>query len=125
MEGRTIELADFLEKRAGDNLRSVIHYDEGDYSIVYSRDDVWENYSEDGIESVVTELQMENIERAHQENLYVHGGLNCSIRCFENGVEFHFPHSAQAGAAVAMDPQTVEELYSFIGDCLTVIGSSR
>lgn len=125
MKGRTIELADFLEKRAGAYLRSVIHYDEEDYSIVYSRDDVWENYSENEIESVVTELQMENLETAHQEGLYVHGGLNCSIRCFDNGVEMHFPHSEHAGAAVAMDPQTAEELYSFIGDCLTVIRSSR
>lgn len=123
-KGRTIELAEYLENRIGDRLRSVIHYDEGDYSIVLARDDVAERYSVEGIESVVSELLFENFETAHQEGLYVHGDLNCSIRCFERGVEMHFPHSENAGSAVALDPQVTEDLYSFVGDCLTVIGSS-
>jgi len=117
----TRRLADHLQKRAGEYLRSVIHYDVDDYTIVYMREDVEAQYSEEDIDDVVNQLFSENFFTGKQEELYVHGNLQCTIHCFSHGVEMHFPMLDPQGAAVSLDPQATEELYSFVGDCLTLI----
>lgn len=117
----SLRLADHLQNRAGDRLRSVIRYDRDDYEILYIREDVEEQYTEEEIDEVVNELFSENFFRSKQEELYEHGLLNCTVRCFSHGVEMHFPHDDPAGTAVALEPQALEDFYSFIGDCMTVI----
>lgn len=122
---KAVELSGFLEHKVDDYLRSVIHYEDYDYSVVYIRDDVAEQYSEGEVEDIAKELFWDSFSTPHQESLYPHGGLQCTIRCIESAVKMYFPHSERAGTAVAMEAQAAEELYSFVGDCLTVIGSEE
>lgn len=120
--GSTQDLADFLQRKADDYLRSVIHYEGETYNIVFLRDDVKSGYSDEDVEEIVEELFWEGYSTPLQESVYPHGELNCTIRCFENVVGMHFPHDDTAGTAVSMDAQAARDLYSFVGDCLTVIG---
>lgn len=117
----TVRLSGFLERNIEDDLRSVVHYTSDDHEIVFVRDDIEGAYSPKEIESMVDNLRIENLDRHQQEDIYVHGELNCSIRCFERGVVMHFPHRKTEGTVVGLDPQVTEDLYSFIGDCLTFI----
>lgn len=115
------DLVEYLEDRAGDYLRSVVHYEEADYEVLYLRDDVAEQYTEEKIEKVIQELKFEAMESNFQEQLYVHGGLGCTLRVFEKAVELHFPYDGYEGAAVALDPEAAQQLHSFVNDCLEQI----
>jgi len=112
------DLVTFLRDRAGDYLRSVVYYDRDSFELLYLRDDVEDEYTGGEIERVVDDLRLESFGAAQQEDLYVHGALGCTVRCFEEGVELHFPHEDFTGTAVALEPGAIADLHSFVGDCL-------
>ncbi|WP_458206402.1 DUF7522 family protein [Haladaptatus sp. NG-SE-30] len=116
------ELVTFLREHVGDHLRSVLYYDDDVSDLLYVRDDVADAYNENGRTNVIQDMRLEAIEKAHQEDLYVHGSLNCTIRCFEDAVEMHFVHGERSGTAVALDGEVFAVQNSFIGRCLEVMG---
>lgn len=118
----TVKLTEFLKRNAGEYLRSVLHYDGDDVEVEFVRDDVRDEYSGEDARAVVQELQNSNARVADLEDLYVHGELRCTLTVFRSGVEIHFPHADGAGTAVALDSQAFEDIYSFVGDCMTVLG---
>jgi hypothetical protein len=67
-------------------------------------------------------MRLEAIEKSHQEDLYVHGSLNCTIRCFEDAVEMHFVHGERFSTAVALDGEVFAVQNTFVGRCLEVMG---
>src|SRR6056297_1653070 len=96
-------LTEFLRERVGDHLRSVIYYDDDGGEVLYVRDDVADQYTDDDIDQVVRDVRLEAVEKPHQESLYEHGPLNCTVRSFDDAVEMHFPHDETSGTAVALD----------------------
>lgn len=113
-------LASFLRRSADQYLRCVLYYEGQEYSIIYMRDDL-EGEPPEAADNLTWELQ-EMSQRGEDDNdPYGFGGLRCTIRCFGEVVEMHFPFDDDRGASVTLDPQATEELYSFVGDCLTVI----
>ncbi len=66
-------------------------------------------------------MRLEAIERAHQEDLYIHGSLNCTIRCFEDAIEMHFTHGELCGTAVALDGEAFAVQNTFVGTCLDIM----
>lgn len=117
------ELVAFLRERVGDHLRSVLFYDADDGELVYVRDDVREQYSDDQMADVVRDVRLEAIEKLHQEDLYVHGGLDCTVRCFEDAVEMHFVHDETRGTAVALDGEVFAAHNTFVGACRDIVES--
>lgn len=115
--------ARFVLDRAGDAVRSVVQYDAEASEVLFLRDDVAENYSALGVETVVTSLRREGERSGRQEHVYAHGELNCIVRAFDGGLEMHFPYGDSEGVAVALEPQAAEHLYSFVDDCLDHVGS--
>lgn len=111
-------LAGFLRERVGDHLRSVVHYTAGDHEVVYARDDVLAQYSREEVAAVVDELGIESAERPIKEGLYVHGDLDCTIRCFQRGIEMHFIVEDGEGVAVSLDPEAFVAQGTFVGRCL-------
>lgn len=114
------DLASFLQDRVGDNLRSVAHYDADSYDVVYLRDDVADQYSETDHDRVSREARLESVDREHQEDLYVHGRLECTVRAFENAVEMHFPVDDASGVTVALDAEALTAHRTFVGRCLEI-----
>ena len=111
-------LTEFLRNRVGDHLRSVIYYDDDGGEVLYVRDDVADQYTDDDIDQVVRDVRLEAVEKPHQESLYEHGPLNCTVRSFEDAVEMHFPHDETSGTAVALDGEVFAIHNTFIGQCL-------
>ncbi|WP_137286945.1 hypothetical protein [Halorussus salinisoli] len=111
-------LTEFLQDRVGDHLRSVIFYDDDGGEVRYVRDDVADQYTDDDIEQVVRDVRLEAVEKPHQENLYEHGPLDCTVRSFDDAVEMHFPHDETSGTAVALDGEVFAIHDTFIGQCI-------
>lgn len=114
-------LVEFLQRRAGTHLRSVIHYTPDAHTVLYLRDDVSGTYTEEEIEHVVEDLRWESITAERQEDLYVHGALGCTLRCFEKAVEIHFSYDDLEGTAVALDAAAATQLNTFVKECLRQI----
>ncbi|WP_135830386.1 DUF7522 family protein [Halorussus halobius] len=111
-------LTEFLRERVGDHLRSVVRYDEDGAELVYVRDDVAERYSTAATERVFQDVRLEGMGKPHQEGLYDHGSLNCTVRSFDDAVEMHFPHDETTGVAVSLDGEVFAINNTFIGECL-------
>jgi hypothetical protein len=111
-------LTEFLRDHVGNHLRSVIYYDEDGGEVLYVRDDVADQYTDDDVEQVVRDVRLEAVDKSHQEDLYAHGPLNATVRCFEDAVEMHFPHDETSGTAVALDGEVFAIHNTFIGRCM-------
>lgn len=114
-------LTEFLKGHVGQHLRSVLRYDDQGGEFLYLRDDVAEQYSDDEIEDVVREARLEGIDRHHQESLYDHGSLDCTVRSFEEAVEMHFARDETSGTAVALDGEVFAVHNTFLGRCIELM----
>ncbi|WP_135306230.1 DUF7522 family protein [Haloarcula amylovorans] len=112
------QLTAHLRNSIGDRLRSVIWYDRGDHDVLYARQDVAAAYTEEEVKAVVDELSMESCTRPIKEELYTHGGLRCTVECYEDGIEMHFCIADGEGVAVGIEPVAFVEEGTFIGNCL-------
>ena len=115
-------LTEFLKERVGDHLRSVIFYDDAGGQVLYVRDDVADEYTDADIEEVVQDVRLESVDKPHQESLYSHGPLNCTLRSFDDAVELHFPHNETSGTAVALDGEVFPMHKTFVDQCLDAMG---
>ncbi|WP_232685945.1 DUF7522 family protein [Halobacterium zhouii] len=117
------DLVEHLHETVGDDLRSVIRYDfdaEG-YDVVYARDDILDDYSEETVENIVRTYETDALSKTGQEKWYNHGEQQCIMRCFENGVEVNLLADGQ-GVAVGLDKAVFAAQKSFIGDCMELAG---
>ncbi len=115
----TDDFVEFVLDRAGGHVRSVLTYDDTSLEVQFLRDDVADTYSAREIETVAEALRREGQTAGRQEHLYAHGQLNCIVRCFDGGLEMHFPHGEDdGGIAVALEPEAAANLYGFVDDCL-------
>lgn len=117
-ESDTDDFVAFLLERAGQAVRSVARYDAESTEILFIRDDVAEHYEPTSIETVLANLREEGEQAARQEHLYAHGELNSIVRCFDGGIEMHFPYGESEGLAVTLEPAAAESLYEFVDNCL-------
>jgi len=115
-------LAGYLREELGDDLRSVVWYDRDGYDVVHVREDVDREYSADEVHRVVRDLEIESIGKELQENLYTHGDLTCTIRCFDGGIELHFIEDEGVGVAVALEPAAMIAHRTFLAECMERAG---
>lgn len=123
-EAGSDEFVEFNLERAGQTVRSVARYDADTTEVLFLRDDVAEHYEPTSIEAVLRDLRQEGEQATRQEHLYAHGELNSIIRCFDGGIEMHFPYGESAGLAVALEPPAAQNLYEFVDDCLDQIAAN-
>jgi hypothetical protein len=115
------ELVRFLREHVGDLLRSVLYYDVDSCGLLYIRDDVADTYDERERANVLRDMRLEAIEKSHQEDLYFHGPLDCTIRCFEDAIEMHFLHGERCGTVVALDGEAFAVQNTFVGSCQNIM----
>ena len=115
------KLSEYLRNRADEFVRSVGYYNADDYELVYLREDVAAQYTEEELQAVVDDLRLEGLAAPQQEDLYVLGKLNCTVRCFNRGVVMHFPHDRTSGTVAIMEYDAATQLHSFIAGCLNEI----
>jgi len=120
-ETRAKALTKSLREYVGDDLRSVLRYDDDGAELVYVREDVADDYSATEVEQVVRDVRLEAVEKPHQEGLYEHGSLDCTVRCFDDAVEVHFPHDETSGTAVALDHDVLTDEDTLLGKCTELV----
>lgn len=113
-----------LEYRFGDDLRSVGYYDGGDSEHVYVRDDVKKKYDTSAIEKVFRNARLEAIDQDHQESLYIHGNLQCVLRCFEKAIELHILKDQQKGIIAAIETDAIDDLQGTIESAVVALEES-
>lgn len=118
-KNRVQELATFLKHEVGSLVRSITYFHEDGREVLHIRDDVADQYSENEIQTVFTDLSFDSLGKKHTEQMYVHGKLSCIVRHFAEAIELHFPHGEKSGTAVALDPTAINDLGSIIQDCLS------
>lgn len=115
-------LAEYLDQRVGDDLRSVVCYDEGECEILFVRDDVRREGLADDAERTISYLRHESL--AREQRLFPFGSLNGTVRSFERAVVMHFPLTQARGVVVTLDPNTARQLNRFMNDCIERLESA-
>lgn len=120
-------LQEFFENRANNKLRSIVKYDADGMEIVYIRDDVSEQYTDEERETAIDESRMESLhvpiyEHAFSEN---HGDLQCMVNCFENVIEMNFAIEDGVGVAVAMDAEAMDDAHGLVSEARKIAIEER
>lgn len=123
MVTRNVEhFTEHLRDRLGDDLRSVGWYTGDEYELVYAREDVIDQYTDEEVADVFRDLGVESLEKEMLEEMYEHGRLNCTVRCFDEAIEMHFVATQGEGLAVALEPAAFVAHETFIGECMRLAG---
>lgn len=110
-----------FEERFDEELRSVSYYDSDGNDIVYLREDIGDQYEKGERQRVFREARLEAIGNEHQESMYRHGSLQCTLRCFEDATELHAIVSETEGILAAVDAGAIDDLRETIDVFLETI----
>ncbi|WP_436343111.1 hypothetical protein [Natronorubrum sp. FCH18a] len=112
-----------FEERFGDALRSVCYYDGDGNNIEHIREEIETEYKNGDLDRVFREARLEAIGNQHQESMYIHGSLQCTLRCFEDATELHIILSETEGLMAAVDAGAIDDLRGTINLSLEAIDS--
>lgn len=117
------ELREFFQRRTDDHLRSIVRYDQTEFSVEHIRDDVADQYTDEQIARAVDDSRMESLSASIHEEILApdHGDLTCLVKCFEHVVEMNFVVADGAGAAVALDIEAVAGTHSLMSDAREIV----
>lgn len=111
-------MVEFLRQDAGPYLRSAFHYDAEEYELLYIRDDVDEQYTDEELQRVVDDWRAKKWDGDEYERLLSVGNLHCTVRLFDEAIIFHFAQGPRVGTVVTLDPQAGRDLVEFVTECL-------
>lgn len=120
-------LESFFHERAGDALRSIIAYDQGDHELVFLRDNVAAKYTDDELCGAIDGSRLESLYSPIYEDVYSadHGELQCLIQCFDDVIEINFVLGDGVGAAVALDATAMADAHGLLADARSIIVEER
>ena len=118
----TEQFVRFFEEKFDDSLRSVIHYQGDRYELLHLREDVRREYTDEEIDVVARDLEMESMGKLVEESRFTHGELRCRVSCFDDGTEMNFAFGGGEGLAVGLDGNAFVTQETFIGRCLEMAG---
>jgi hypothetical protein len=96
-------LVDLLRDEVGDELRAVGRYDKEGYDVLYIREDVAAEFSQEDVEEIHHEMVLKGLGNQHIESLFNDEVLDCSIYQFEDSVRLHFVEDDYLGYYVSFD----------------------
>jgi len=109
-------LVEALRELAGDSLRVVASYDRDGYEPMYVREGTRDRVQARA-ERVHDELVLQGLGRAHLEDLFGAGDLQCSIHRFDELTAFHFAAAEFTGLFVSVDSDVDLPLATFAETC--------
>lgn len=86
----------------GDKFGLLLQYDASGYTLVSSPEPSTNLSKGERIEEIVEELQLENIEGTHHEQLYASGDLQCVLRVFDERIYAHIELTDEEGILVSI-----------------------
>lgn len=109
-------LEEFFNKKAGEHLRSIVHYDQDNYEIVFLRNDVAAQYDNQQLDRAIDQNRLDSLTSPVYEDLFAedHGQMRCLIQCFENTIGMNFIIEDGFGAIVTLDAAAITECHGLI-----------
>lgn len=116
-----------LETRANGSLRSIVAYERGKFDVVYLRDDVAAQYSEDEFADAIDGSRLDSLYAPNYEESFGddHGDLVCLVQVFENVVEVNVALDDGVGVAVALDGDATDDLQALVSDVRSAVPTER
>ncbi|MFC7203828.1 hypothetical protein ACFQJC_09890 [Haloferax namakaokahaiae] len=98
-------------------------YDRDSFNVVYLRDDVADEYTEQGFEDAVDDSRMESLMRPVYQNLLSedHGELVCITKCFTGVTEMNFVVSDGVGTIVSLDSDALLETDGLVAEAQQIL----
>lgn len=120
-------LESYFKHETDGSLRSIVKYEEGDFSTVYLRDDVADQYTSEEAARAIDDSRLESISAPVYQDLFSenHGELTCMVKCFENVIEMNFVLGDGVGTAVALDATAFSEAQNLVGEARNLIEAAR
>lgn len=117
----------FFDNRVGDALRSIIAYEEDSNQLVFVRDDVAKQYSDEELIQSIEDTRFDSLTKPMYEDSFSeeHGELTCLVQVFENAVEMNFVLDDGAGVAVGMDAAALQETNGLVADAWEILLDER
>jgi len=110
------EVMDYLHRRAGDDLRGIVLYDDEAMRVIHLRNDIRKHRLKNQVEAMLDRIRPES--QAAEEAAFPFGDLFVTVRRFEHAIIMHFPLKAGEGVVVALEPETAQSLNTFTSDIL-------
>lgn len=119
----TTDIETFFRQRAQGRLRSVVEYEPDSFEVVYTRNDVAEQYTQAEIERAIDDSRMESLSAPVYDDIFAtdHGELSCLVKCFENVIELNFIVADGRGTAVALDAEALDEAHGLVADAREIV----
>jgi hypothetical protein len=112
-------LTAYCRDRVGDSLRSVVEYGETEYELVYLRDDLQSQYSDDQFDDLVGEARaVHNRVWAVGTQAGPLGAARATVHYFENAFVIQLVPERRHGYFATFNSNVGQTLGSFIHDCL-------
>lgn len=120
-------LEEYFTARVGENLRSIVTYEEDSFELEYLRDDVGDRYTDIEIDKAIDESRMESLSAPIYDGLYDddHGDLTCMVKCYDHVIEMNFVLNDGVGAAVALDAEALSEAAGLVGEARQIVIEER
>lgn len=110
-----IELVEYLSNRAGSHLRACAYYDETDYSILYLKDELDQQYTERELEKIADHMR-QKVRRSRAERLFKMGEFRCSLLGYEDGLVLHFPQGGSKGTIITLEAAAASNFNTFTSE---------
>lgn len=123
----TARLESFFEHAVGDDLRSIIKYEKESFEIVYLRDDIADQYTDEELEEAIDDSRMESMTASISEEVFApdHGDLTCLVKCFENVIEMNFVLADGVGTAVGLDAEAMIDAHGLVSEAREIVVEAR
>ncbi|WP_148413444.1 hypothetical protein [Haloferax sp. KTX1] len=117
-------LAEYLSRRIGDGLRTVVIAADDDYELEYIRDDLSEQYTERTLTEAVSDLRVETPFATPGADSHPAGERRAVVYYYENAFVLQFPFSEAERIIISIGTDAGADLLGFIEDCRRIVDRS-
>ncbi|MBX0324546.1 hypothetical protein EGH21_16070 [Halomicroarcula sp. F13] len=120
-------LESFFRAETDGSLRSIVNYEQGDFTVIYLRDDVGDQYATEEIDKAIDDSRLESLAAPIYSDIFSedHGELTCLVKCFENVIEMNFVIEDGVGTTVALDSDAFGDTHGLVADAREIAIQER
>lgn len=121
------DIEERLDDRTNGGLRSIVAYEREESDVVYLRDDVAAQYTEDEFADAIDGSRLDSLYAPMYEKAFSdgHGDLVCMVQAFENVVEVNVALDDGVGVAVALDGDATDDIQGIVSDVRSAVLAER
>jgi hypothetical protein len=118
-ETKTDAFLEYVSARAGDALRAVMLFRDGDYRHLYLRSDVGEAYDSSQYDDIAALFVEEHDHVLRAESTFDAGRMESMTYVLDDAIVLVFPTNGRQGAAISLDRSAGSNLFQFVREART------